>query len=72
MMQDDGVEFLILCLLISIALLAIIALYNENPWERAKRVLIYKIQRRDDPHCRCDPLDKMIAAEMNGAIVLDV
>jgi hypothetical protein len=56
-------------LAVVVILVAFIIFYKEDPWERAKRVLIYKIRQRDDPMCRCDDVDKLIAAEMNGVVI---
>ena len=56
-------------LAVVLTLVAFIIFYKEDPWEQAKRVLIYKIQQRHDSECRCDDLDKLIAAEMNGVVV---
>jgi hypothetical protein len=56
-------------LAVVLTLVAFIIFYKEDPWEQAKRIHIYKIQQRHDSGCRCDDLDKLIAAEMNSVVV---
>lgn len=68
-------------LAVVLTLVAFIIFYKEDPWEQAKRVLIYKIRQRHDSASRrfvgvhadeyleCDDLDKLIAAEMNSVVV---
>jgi hypothetical protein len=66
----DNWCFFLLGMAIVALLTAILVFAKEDPWERAKWNLIYRIRSRADPLCQCgDELDRLITNEMKKEVL---